>query len=99
MELNRELTPEEIEKITGGSLRQSADLVVLLGFHGYGWYVTDSSGRNDLIDLEGMKKFFASKGYRFIPGMSDDEQNYFEGPDGTLYGQDYIATLINDYKL
>ena len=45
-----------------------------------------------------MQEFFASKGYKFIPGFGD-QMNIFVGPDGLKYGNDYIIYLLNNGQL
>ena len=97
---NKEVTIEELEKIVGGTIEESAELIIPLAARGYGVFVKTNydAGRNDLVDIEGMQKFFASKGYKFIPGFGD-QMNIFVGPDGLKYGNDYIIYLLNNEKL
>ena len=83
----------ELENVNGGTYGKSLSLVVRLAFGGYGKYMTD----NAEIDFAGMKRFFASKGYKFIP--SEDGQNIFVDREGLKYGQDYIENLIDNEKL
>jgi hypothetical protein len=92
------LTLEELEKVVGGTISESADLVIPLAAAGHGTFLTADTGRPDIIDIEGMKRFFAEKGYEFIPGFGD-QQNYFKGPDGMLFGNDYIINLLNTGQL
>jgi hypothetical protein len=97
---NKEISIEELEKIVGGTIEESAELIIPLAARGYGVFVKTNydAGRNDLVDIEGMQKFFASKGYKFIPGFGD-QMNIFVGPDGLKYGNDYIIYLLNNEKL
>ncbi len=95
---NSKLTLEELKEISGGTIDESADLVIPLAAAGYGVFLTADTGRSDIIDIEGMKTFFAGKGYEFQPGFGD-QQNYFKGPDGMLYGNDYIINLLNTGQL
>ena len=97
---NKEVTIEELEKIVGGTIEESAELIIPLAARGYGIFVKSNydAGRSDLVDIEGMQKFFASKGYKFIPGFGD-QMNIFVGPDGLKYGNDYIIYLLNNGQL
>ena len=97
---NKEVTIEELEKIVGGTIEESAELIIPLAARGYGVFVKSNydAGRSDLVDIEGMQKFFASKGYKFIPGFGD-QMNIFVGPDGLKYGNDYIIYLLNNGQL
>ena len=97
---NKEVSIEELEKIVGGTIEESAELIIPLAARGYGVFVKSNydAGRNDLVDIEGMQEFFASKGYKFIPGFGD-QMNIFVGPDGMKYGNDYIIYLLNNGKL
>ena len=97
---NKEVSIEELEKIVGGTIEESAELIIPLAARGYGIFVKSNydAGRSDLVDIEGMQKFFASKGYKFIPGFGD-QMNIFVGPDGLKYGNDYIIYLLNNGQL
>lgn len=97
---NIEITIDELEKIIGGTISESADLVIPLAARGHGVFIKSNydAGRNDVVDIEGMQEFFASKGYRFIPGFGD-EMNIFVGPDGLRYGNDYIIHLLETEQL
>ena len=97
---NKEVSIEELEKIVGGTIEESAELIIPLAARGYGVFVKSNydAGRNDLVDIEGLQKFFDSKGYKFIPGFGD-QMNIFVGPDGMNYGNDYIIYLLNNGKL
>ena len=97
---NKEVSIEELEKIVGGTIEESAELIIPLAARGYGVFVKSNydAGRSDLVDIEGMQKFFASKGYKFIPGFGD-QMNIFVGPDGLKYGNDYIIYLLNNGQL
>lgn len=97
---NKQMTIEELEKIVGGTVDESAALVIPLAAAGHGVYIKSNfaQGRNDLVDIEGMQAFFASKGYKFIPGFGE-EMNVFIGPDGLRYGNDYIIYLLNNGQL
>ncbi|MBO7677027.1 MAG: hypothetical protein J6S49_05895 [Erysipelotrichaceae bacterium] len=95
-----EITIEELEKIVGGTVDESAQLILPLAIRGYGAFIKSNydQGRNDLVDIEGMQEFFASKGYKFIPGFGET-QNIFVGPDGLKYGNDYIIYLLETEQL
>lgn len=97
---NKQISIEELEKIVGGTIDESAALVIPLAAAGHGVFIKSNydQGRNDLVDIEGMQKFFASKGYKFIPGFGK-EMNIFVGPDGLKYGNDYIIYLLDNGKL
>ena len=96
----KEITIEELEKIVGGTIEESADLIIPLAMRGYGAFIKSNyeQGRNDLVDIEGMQEFFASKGFKFIPGFGD-EMNVFVGQDGLKYGNDYIIYLLESGQL
>lgn len=51
-----------------------------------------------MVDIEALQEYFASKGYKFIPGFGE-QQNVFIGPDGLPYGNDYIVYLIQNDQL
>ena len=95
---NNETSIEELKKIAGGTIDESADLVFHLAIAGYGAFTKVNKDRNDIVDIEKMKEFFASKGYRFIPGFGDG-MNVFVGPDGMRYGNDYIIYLLENGQL
>ena len=65
---------------------------------GYGPYIKVNEDRDDLLDIEGMKEFFAERGYEFVPGFGE-KQNYFKAPDGMLYGNDYVIYLLREGKI
>jgi bacteriocin-like protein len=97
---NKEMTIEELEKIVGGTIEESVQLIIPLAAHGHGYFIKPNyeKDRHDLADIEGMQKFFATKGYKFIPGFGD-QQNVFIDPEGQRYGNDYIIYLINNETL
>lgn len=97
---NKEMKIEELEKIVGGTIDESADLIIPLAAAGYGAFIKSNfeAGRTDLVDIEGMQKFFASKGFKFIPGFGD-QINVFVDSEGMRYGNDYIIYLLNNGKL
>ena len=95
---SKELTIDELKNIVGGTVDESAQLVLPLASNGYGVFLKANTGRQDIVDIEGMQEFFASKGYKFIPGFGD-EMNVFIGPDGLPYGNDYIVYLLENRKL
>ena len=65
---------------------------------GEGVFIKSNPDRNDLCDSEKMQEFFASKGYRFVPGFGD-QHNVFYGPDGLPYGNDYMCWLLEEGKI
>ncbi len=97
MEKKKELNTEELEKILGGTIEESAALILPLAARGYGLFVKPNYDpeRHDIVDIEGMQEFFSSKGYKFIPGFGD-EMNIFIGPDEERYGNDYIIYLLDN---
>ncbi|MBR0419543.1 MAG: hypothetical protein IJI66_10260 [Erysipelotrichaceae bacterium] len=86
-----EITLEELENVMGGTIEESASLAFSLAVRGYGIFIKPNNdpGRSDIVNIEGMQEFFATKGYKFIPGFGE-EMNIFVGPDGMKYGNDYI---------
>ena len=58
------------------------------GWNGYPYF----------LDIERLQEFFASKGYKFVPGFGD-QPNVFYGPDGLPYGNDYMCMLIKEGKI
>ena len=94
-----ELTEEQIAEVSGGTTGESVDLMLALAAEGHGPYIKINENRSDILDIEGMQKFFASKGYKFIPAFGDQEQNLFIGPDGLHYGNDYIVHLLKTGQL
>ena len=94
-----ELTPEQIEAINAGTTHESAELAVALAAYGYGLFLKYNPERGDFIDDEAMVKYFASKGYKFVPAFGDQKQNIFYGPDGLPYGNDYMIYLIENGQL
>lgn len=94
-----ELTEEQIARISAGTSGESVDLMLALAAEGYGPYIKVNENRNDLLDIEGMQEFFASRGYKFIPAFGDQEQNLFIAPDGLPYGNDYIIHLLRNEEL
>lgn len=86
------LNMEDLEMVNGGTRNESLYLVLRLACDGYGKFMTSDVK----VDYAGMKNFFASKGYKFIP--SEDEQNIFVDHEGLAYGQDYIEYLMDEGK-
>ena len=103
MEIKKELTQEELKEILGGTIDESATLLAELMCAGYDGrkFIKNNyeeNGRTDLINIEALQEFFASKGYKFIPGFGE-KQNIFVGPDGLKYGNDYIVYLLKNGQL
>ena len=94
-----ELTEEQIAEISGGTTHESDELMLALAGRGYGTFLKINDDRDDILDIEGMQEFFASKGYKFIPAFGDQKQNLFIGPDGLPYGNDYIVHLLRNGQL
>ena len=93
------ISMEELEKIVAGTIDESARLIIPLAIAGHGTFIKNNyPERNDFVDIEKMQEFFASKGYKFIPGFGD-EMNVFVGPDNLRYGNDYIIYLLENGKL
>ena len=94
-----ELTLDQIKLIAGGTTDESASLAVYLAAYGHGTFFNYNPERGDFIDDEAMVKYFASKGYKFVPAFGDQKQNIFYGPDGLPYGNDYMIYLIENGQL
>ncbi len=84
------LNMEELGMVNSGTKGESFSLVFRLIADGHGKFVT----KDAKVDFAGMKEFFASKGYKFIP--SEDDQNIFVDREGLSYGQDYIEYLMDE---
>ncbi len=87
------LNDRELENVNGGTTIESTVLAIELSTYGYGIFMDYPNG----IDFEGLRSFFASKGFTFIP--SQDGQNLFQDCDGITYCQDYIEYLIESKSL
>ena len=98
MAKNTKLAEELLEKISGGTVEESAELAATLLVTGNGLFMKVNPGRNDLVDIEAIQEFMAKKGYKFIPGFGD-QPNTFIGPDGLPYGNDYIVYMLRENKL
>jgi hypothetical protein len=94
----QKLADEFLEAANGGTVTESARLCALLLLAGKGFFGKKNKDRNDICDIEKLQKFFASKGYKFIPGFGD-QPNVFIGPDGLPYGNDYMCMLIQERKI
>ena len=97
MENKKELTIEDLTEALGGTISESASLIIPIAARGYKLCLkpNEDPDRHDIVDIEGLQEFFASKGYKFIPGFGE-EQNVFIGPDGNRYGNDYIIHLLDN---
>ena len=89
-----ELTPEQIEQISGGTNRETAYLALALTSHGYGNFINLDFNSGYEVDYEGLKEFFAQKGWRFEPGYGDEKRNIFWGPDGMPYLNEHMIHVI-----
>ena len=98
MENKKEMTIEELKEVLGGTIEESAQLIIPLAAHGYGFFVKPNEGRHDLVDIEGLQEFFRTKGFEFIPGF-DGKQNVFVDSQGLRYGNDYILYLLDNDQL
>ena len=96
-----QLTSEELEKILGGTKDETFDLCLAL-MQKYGalafLHDKDTYQGGYLIDMNKVYKFFSDRGYKFIQGYGDKDQNYFE-KDGLRYGNDYIIELLRTDQL
>ena len=101
MEEKKKLTREELEEIYGGTYGENFDLLIALGAAGHGIFLRRDKVNNaddTRYDYEGMKAFFAEKGYKFVPGYGN-KPNVFIDSEGLPYGNDYIIYLIRNDKL
>ncbi len=78
---------EDLERVNGGSYIESCGLAVALSKFGYDDLFKYDG--NETIDYDALKKFFASKGYTFIP--SEDDPNLFLDKSGKLHS--YMGIL------
>lgn len=53
----------------------------MLGLKGCGKFVKINPDRDDMVDIEALQEYFASKGYKFIPGFGG-EQNVLSDRTG-----------------
>ena len=90
----KELTNTELEQVTGGTTKECASLATVLELSGYGVFTKVNKDRDDLVDLEALQNFFASKGYNASLYVDGVHNNYFQGPDGLYYDNEYIKNLI-----
>lgn len=91
------MNDEILENVNGGTFTESRSLAIRLMFNGYGNFLEEEY-TGQFVDYDKLTRFFASKGYKFIPGKDDSTQNYFV-KDGIPYGQDYIEYLIQNGTL
>lgn len=98
MEDTKKLEEEFLEATNGGTISESAALCAQLLLAGKGFFGKANTDRNDICDIERLQEFFASKGYKFVPGFGD-QPNVFYGPDGLPYGNDYMCMLIKEGKI
>ncbi len=70
------MNDEMLENVNGGTDSQSRMLVMYLAFGRYGNFL-EKEYTGDFVDYAKLSSFFASKGYKFIPGKDDSTQNYF----------------------
>ena len=100
-ELAEKLSVKKQEKISGGNYEESFRMALKLYGCGYpsvfASEATVENGYINIIDEEKMKAFFAEKGYRFVRGKTDEEQDIY-WKDGLPYGSDYILDLIENGK-
>lgn len=102
MEKITELTPEEIERISAGTDRESLILAMKLSFTGRGIFLKEGKEGMDLdemADIDALKEFFAAKGFTFIPGTGKEDPDIFITPEGERCGLDHIEYLIMNGKL
>ena len=82
----------ELENVTGGTERDTSTMVLLLALEGYGKFTTNSNW-----DYDGLKNFFVSKGYTFIP--SEKDANLIIDQEGNTYNtNDFCKIILNDFK-
>ena len=97
------LSPEERKKLedeilaqaAGGTRTEDNELLVWLLCAGKGSFIKDHYDGEGTLDYNKVSAFFASKGYKFIPG-GDHDQNVFIGPDGLRYGNDYMVYMLQN---
>ena len=93
------LTNTELEQVNGGTTKECASLVTLLELNGYGTFTKVNNDRGDLVDLEALQDFFASKGYNASLYVDGVHNNYFQAPDGLYYDNEYMKNLIKKKQL
>ena len=98
MEETEKLNVEDLDEMSGGTIRESSMLEFALLLMGKGVFMKHNEDRDDMVDIEGMQDYFAGKGYTFIPGFGDTS-NEFIGPDGTRYNTDQMIDLIKTGKV
>ena len=92
------LNVEDLDEMSGGTIRESSMMAVVLLLAGKGAFTKNNEDRDDMVNIEGMQDYFAGKGYTFIPGFGDTS-NEFIGPDGTSYNTDQMIDLIKSGKV
>lgn len=95
MENRRKLTAEEIERIAGGTMKETAMPALELTSLDYGDFILPEDGPGgdfDIADVEAIKKFFAAKGFTFVPSEGAD---YFIGHNGRKFTQDEIPDMMD----
>lgn len=90
----KKLTSTELEQVSGGTTKECAYLATVLELSGYGVFTKVNNDRDDLVDLEALQNFFASKGYNATLFVDGVHNNYFQAPDGLYYDNEYIKNLI-----
>ena len=98
MDDTKKLEEEFLKATNGGTVSETAQLCTELLFAGKGFFGKVNPDRDDICDIERLQEFFASKGYRFVPGFGD-QPNMFYGPDGLPYGNDYMCMLVREDKI
>ena len=86
----------QAQKIT---TQECAYLATLLELNGYGVFTKVNKDRGDLVDLEALQNFFASKGYNATLYVDGVHNNYFQAPDGLYYDNEYMKNLIKKKML
>ena len=95
----KELTNTELKEVTGGTTKECATLAAYLEINGYGVFTKVNNDRNDLVDLEALQDFFASKGYNAELYVDGVHNNVFQAPDGLYYDNEYIKNLIKKKQI
>lgn len=88
---------DDLAMISGGTTEELSRMALTLHFNDFGNFLSVEEGHVNCVDVAKMKAFFAEKGYRYEPGIGDEQQDIY-WKDGLPYGSDYITDLIENGK-